>query len=187
MPSELLERRPDVIAAERRVAAAFYRVEEAKAARLPRISLTAAVTSISSDLFVLKDRDNPIWSAGASLTAPLYTGGALTGQIEVRTAEQKQAIAEYGRVGARAFGEVENALSTAFALEDREAILSQAVIHNARALELANVRYRVGAGDLRAVQQQALALHAARTALLRVQAERLVQRVNLHLALGGGF
>jgi multidrug efflux system outer membrane protein len=187
MPSELLERRPDVIAAERRVAAAFYRVEEAKAARLPRISLTAAVTSISSDLFVLKDRDNPVWSAGASLTAPLYTGGALTGQIEVRTAEQKQAIAEYGRVGARAFGEVENALSTAFALDDREAILSQAVIHNSRALELANVRYRVGAGDLRAVQQQALALHAARTALLRVQAERLVQRINLHLALGGGF
>ena len=67
MPSELLERRPDVVAAERRVAAAFYRVEEAKAARLPRISLTAAVTSISSDLFVLKDRDNPVWSAGASL------------------------------------------------------------------------------------------------------------------------
>jgi multidrug efflux system outer membrane protein len=187
MPSELLERRPDVVAAERRVASAFYRVEEAKAARLPRISLTAAVTSISSDLFVLKDRDNPVWSAGASLTAPLYTGGALTGQIEVRTAEQKQAIADYGRVGARAFGEVENALSTAFALDEREAILSQSVIHNSRALELANVRYRVGAGDLRAVQQQALALHAARTALLRVQAERLVQRVNLHLALGGGF
>ena len=58
---------------------------------------------------------------------------------------------------------------------------------NARALEFANQRYRVGAGDLRAVQQQSLALSAARTALLRVQAERLVQRVNLHLALGGSF
>jgi outer membrane protein TolC len=54
-------------------------------------------------------------------------------------------------------------------------------------LELANVRYRVGVGDLRAVQQQSLALHAARTTLLRVQVERLVQRVNLHLALGGSF
>ena len=187
MPSELLERRPDVIAAERRVAAAFYRVEEAKAARLPRISLTAAVSSISSELFVLKDRDNPVWSAGASITAPLFTGGALQGQVEVRTAEQKQALAEYGRVGARAFGEVENALSSAFTLDDREAILTESVSANSRALELANVRYRVGVGDLRAVQQQALALHAARTALLRVQAERLVQRVNLHLALGGSF
>jgi len=187
MPSELLERRPDVIAAERRVAAAFYRVEEAKAARLPRISLTAAVTSVSSDLFVLKDRDNPVWSLGASLTAPLFLGGQLQAQVEVRTAEQKQALAEYGRVGSRAFGEVENALSTAFTLDAREAILRDAVVDNGRALELANVRFRVGAGDLRAVQQQSLALHAARTALLRVQTERLVQRVNLHLALGGGF
>jgi outer membrane protein, multidrug efflux system len=187
MPSELLERRPDVVAAERRVAAAFYRVEEAKAARLPRISLTAAITSISSELFVLKERDNPVWSAGASLTAPLFLGGQLQAQVEIRTAEQKQALAEYGRVGARAFGEVESALSSSFALEDREAILRQAVADNARALELANVRYRVGVGDLRAVSQQSLALQAARTALLRVQAERLVQRVNLHLALGGGF
>jgi NodT family efflux transporter outer membrane factor (OMF) lipoprotein len=187
MPSELLERRPDVVAAERRVAAAFYRVEEAKAARLPRISLTAAVTSISSELFVLKQQDNPVWSAGASLLAPLFLGGQLEAQVEIRTAEQKQAVAEYGRVGARAFGEVENALSAEFALQDREVILKRAVAENERALELANVRYRVGSGDLRAVQQQNLALFAARTALLRVQTERLVQRVNLYLALGGGF
>src|SRR5687768_15580522 len=187
MPAELLERRPDVIAAERRVAAAFYRVEEAKAARLPRISLTAGVTSLSSDLFVLQDRDNPVWSAGASITQPLFLGGQLQAQVEIRTAEQKQAIAEYGRVGARAFGEVENALSSTFTLDRREVILRESVVSNARALELANVRFRVGSGDLRAVQQQSLALHAARTALLRVQAERLVQRVNLHLALGGSF
>jgi multidrug efflux system outer membrane protein len=187
VPSELLERRLDVVAAERRVAAAFYRTEEAKAARLPQISLTAAVTSISSDLFVLKDRDNPVWSAGASLLAPLYLGGALQSQVEIRTAEQKLAVAEYGRVGARVFGEVENALSSGFTLDERAAILAQAVAENERALELANVRYRVGSGDLRAVQQQQLAVHAARTARLRVQSEQLVQRVNLHLALGGGW
>jgi outer membrane protein, multidrug efflux system len=187
MPSELLERRPDVVAAERRVAAAFYRTEEAKAARLPHISLTASVSSISSELFVLKDRDNPIWSAGASLLAPLYQGGALQSQVEIRTAEQKIAVADYGRVGARAFGEVENALSSGFTLEERVAILAQSVAENERALELANVRYRVGSGDLRAVQQQQLAVHAARTAQLRVQSEQLVQRVNLHLALGGGW
>jgi NodT family efflux transporter outer membrane factor (OMF) lipoprotein len=187
MPSELLERRPDVVAAERRVAAAFYRTEEAKAARLPRISLTAAVTSISSELFVLKEQSNPVWSAGASLMAPLFLGGQLQGQVEVRTAEQKQAVAEYGRIGARAFGEVENALSAGFALDAREAILKQAVAENARALELANIRYRVGSGDLRGVLQQSLALYAAQVSLIRVRSERLVQRVNLHLALGGSF
>ena len=187
MPSELLERRPDVVAAERRIALAFYRTEEAKAARLPRISLTAAVTTISSELFVLKQRDDPLWSAGASLLAPLYLGGALQSQVEIRTAEQKQAVAEYGRVGARAFGEVENALSSGFALDERGTILAQAVTQNEQALELANVRFRVGSGDLRAVQQQQLAVYGARTSLLRVQSEQLVQRVNLYLALGGGW
>jgi NodT family efflux transporter outer membrane factor (OMF) lipoprotein len=187
IPAELLERRPDVVAAERRVAAAFYGVEEAKAARLPRISLTAAFTSVSSELFVLQERDNPLASAGASLMAPLFLGGKLQSQVEINTAEQKQAVAEYGRVGARAFGEVESALSASLALAEREEILGEAVAQNMRALEFANQRYRVGVGDLRAVQQQALALHAARTALLRVQAERRVQRVNLHLALGGSF
>jgi outer membrane protein TolC len=187
MPSELLERRPDVVAAEKRVAASFYRVEEAKAAKLPRISLTAGINSISSEVFLLKERDNPVWSVGAGIVAPLFLGGQLQAQQDIRTAEQKQAIAEYGRIGARAFGEVENALSAEFNLDAREAILKQAAAENTRALELANIRYKVGSGDLRAVQQQQLALAASRAALLRVQSERRVQRVNLHLALGGSF
>jgi len=136
---------------------------------------------------VLKQQSDPVWSAGASLLAPIFLGGQLQAQVEVRTAEQKQAVAEYGRVGARAFGEVENALSSGFALDARGTILAQAVTENERALELANVRFRVGSGDLRAVQQQQLAVYGARTSLLRVQSEQLVQRVNLYLALGGGW
>ena len=187
LPSELLERRPDVVAADRRVAAAFYRTEEAKAARLPSIRLTASVNDISSDLFVLKERDNPLWSAGASLLQPVYNAGALQSQVRIRTAEQQQAVAEYGRIGARAFAEVEDALSAEFASGRREQVLARAVAENEKALELAQVRYRVGSGDLRAVSQQQISLYASRTALLRVQSERLVQRVNLYLALGGGF
>ena len=187
MPSELLERRPDVVAAERRVATAFYQVEESRAARLPRISLTASGTSVSSELFVLKNHDNPVWGVGASLLLPIFTGGALESQVEIRTTEQKVAVANYGQIGARAFSEVENALSSEFTLDARVAVLRQAVAENERALELANVRYRVGSSDLRAVQQQQLAVYAARTTLLRVQSEQLVQRVNLYLALGGGW
>lgn len=187
LPSQLLERRPDVQAAERRVAMAFYRTQEAQAARLPTISLTANVSSVSSELFVLKNRDNPVWSAGGSLLAPIFNAGALQAQVDVRTAEQKAAIAEYARVGSRAFGEVESALSTAFNLDTRADVLARAVRANESALGYTRVRYDVGSGDLRGVQQQLLALHAARTTLVHVQAERLIQRVNLHLALGGGF
>ena len=187
LPAELLERRPDVVAAERRVAGAFYRTEEAKAARLPRITLTANLTSLSSELFVLKNHDNPVVSFGAGVLQPIFLGGQLQAQVELRTAEQQQAIADYGRVSLRAFAEVEDALSNGFALAEREALLANAVRENSRSLDIAGVRYRVGSGDLRGVQQQQLALYSAQVALLRVQAERLLQRVNLYLALGGGF
>jgi NodT family efflux transporter outer membrane factor (OMF) lipoprotein len=187
LPSELLERRPDVVAANRRVAAAFYGVEEAKAARLPKISLTGSVNDISSELFVLQDRDNPVWSAGASLLLPVFTGGAMRSQVRIRNAQQRQAVAEYGRIGARAFGEVENALSAEFAAGRRQEVLAVAANQNQRALELAEVRYDIGSGNLLGVQQQQLAVHGSRSALVRMTTERLVQRVNLYLALGGGF
>ena len=103
LPSELLERRPDVVAAERRVAAAFHRIQEAKAARLPRITLTGGVSSITSELFVMKERDNPIWSAGANLLAPLYKGGALKTQVESvpRSNGRRLPIHGGGRAGVR--------------------------------------------------------------------------------------
>lgn len=187
LPSELLERRYDVAAAERRVASAYYLVGEAQAARLPRIALTASGSSISSDLVVLKERDNPAWSIGGSITAPLFLGGALKAQADMRTAEQRAAVADYARIGSRAFAEAENALSADFTLAQRVPILEASVTENERALALAQARFRVGTADQRAVQQQMLAANAARSALLRATSERLVQRVNLHLALGGGF
>ncbi|WP_286612470.1 TolC family protein [Variovorax jilinensis] len=187
VPSELLERRPDVVAAERRVAAAFDRVGEAKAAQLPRISLTAGGSNVSSDLIVLKDVNSPVWSLGANLVAPIYQGGALQAQVEIRTAEQKQAVAEYARAGQKAFGEVESALGAESSLRERDAILAATVRDSAQALEIARTQYRIGSADLRTVEQSQLSLYAARTSLLRVQTEQLAQRTNLHLALGGGF
>jgi len=187
LPSELLERRPDLLAAQQRIAAAFNLSHEAKAARLPKFSLTASVSDLSSEFFVLKNRNNPVWSIGGTVFAPLFTGGALRAQSEIRTAEQNEAMAHYVTTALKAFGDVENALSSEFALADREQILTAAVSDAQRALELAETRYRVGSGDLRQVEQQQLAYESARMTLLRVQSERRVQRVNLHLALGGDF
>jgi outer membrane protein TolC len=119
--------------------------------------------------------------------APLFQGGALRAQVEIRTAEQEEALAGYVQTALDAFGDVEDALSSEFALQAREVILDAAVIDAARAVELAETRYRVGSGDLRAVEQQQLTYHSTRMNLLRVRSERRVQRVNLHLALGGSF
>jgi multidrug efflux system outer membrane protein len=187
LPSELLERRPDIIAAQRRVGAAFNLVHEARAARLPSLSISGTGSDLSSDLFVLKNRNEPEWSVGGTILAPLFRGGALRAQVQARTAEQDAAIASYGDTVIKAFSEVEDALSSERSMGDRETILTAAAVEAERAVGFAQTRYRVGSGDLRAVQQQQLAYHSTRMSLLRVQSERRIQRVNLHLALGGGF
>jgi NodT family efflux transporter outer membrane factor (OMF) lipoprotein len=187
-PLEMLERRPDIVAAERRVAAAFNRVGEAKAARLPRIVLSASVAAVRSDILELKDDfENPSAGLGARLLAPLYQGGALKAQVEVRTLEQQEALADYARLALRALGDVENALAAAASLAERETLLGLVVDQQRQALEHAETGFRVGSRDQRAVLERQLDLESARLVLLGVQSERLAQRVNLHLALGGSF
>jgi outer membrane protein, multidrug efflux system len=187
LPSSLLERRPDVIATERRVAAAFHRVGEAKAARLPAIALTSGVSAISSELFLLKNHDNPVWNLGANLVAPLFKGGALKTQVEIRTAEQRQAVAAYASTGLRAFGDVESALAAETAARERETILAQILADNQRAFDIVRTQFQVGSTDMRFVTQRQLALSATQAAIVRMQAEQRIQRVNLYLALGGGY
>jgi multidrug efflux system outer membrane protein len=188
LPLQLLERRPDLVAAERRVAAAFDRVGEAKAARLPKLVLNAGISAISSEVLQLKpDYDNPSGGAGARLLAPIYQGGALQTQVVIRTLEQKEAVADYARMALRAIGDVEQALAAAENLQARAALLERVVGDNQRALDLATDEHRVGRGDLRAVRRQELAVLGARMTLLDVRAAELAERVNLHLALGGSF
>ena len=124
IPSELLERRPDLIAAERRVAEAFQRIEAAKAAKLPSISLTASGGSSSSDLSDLVGSDSGFFSLGANLVAPLDIGGALEAQVQIETAQQEAALANYGGIALRAFGEVESGLTNEQLLLEREAFLA---------------------------------------------------------------
>jgi outer membrane protein TolC len=187
VPSQVLERRPDVIAAERRVAAAFNRVGEAQAARLPSISLTAGLNWIRSTRFVLRDTDNPGASIGGLFLWPFLQGGALEGQVEARTAEQKRAVADYAATGLKAFNEVESALAAEAALADRAKLLTQAVGDTERTVKLSEVQFRVGRIDQRAILTDQLQLYATRVQLVRVQSEALAQRVNLHLALGGSI
>jgi NodT family efflux transporter outer membrane factor (OMF) lipoprotein len=188
IPLQMLERRPDVVAAERRVAAAFNRVGEAKAARLPQISLSLNGGAFESEILELKeDYENPSGGLGGRLLAPIYQGGALTAKVQIRTLEQKEAVADYARIALRAIGEVENALAASSSLATQAELLSESLAEQARALELTQTRFRIGRADRRAVEQQRLNLQAARMALLNVRTEELVERVNLHLALGGSF
>jgi len=188
VPLAMLERRPDVIAAERRVAAAFNRVGEAKAAMLPKLTLNLNFGYFDSDILELKDGfENPSGGAGARLLAPVYQGGAMRANVRIRNLQQQEALAAYAGTALRALNDVENAIAAGRSLDSRVHNLTEAYNEQQRAFELTETSLRVGRSDRRALEQQRLSAANAHIALLGVRAEQLAQRVNLHLALGGSF
>jgi len=187
IPAQLLERRPDLIAAERRVAAAFQRIESARAAKLPGVALTASGGSSSNELLDLIGVSSNFFSLGANFVAPLDLGGGLEAQVEIETAQQQAALANYGGIALRAFNEVESGLTNEQLLLEREAFLAAAVENSSNALDAAKIQYDAGAIDfLSVLQMQARTLNS-RISLIRIKNARLAQRVDLHLSLGGDF
>ena len=180
IPSDIIARRPDLVAAERRVAAAFYVTEQARLAKLPSFNFTAGIGG-STGL------DDAILDLGAGIFAPLFTGGALEAQVQQATADQEAAIAIYGQTVLRAFEEVETALTNEALYEEREQYLQAAVDDSLRAYELSRIQYDVGQIDLLSVLLMQTKWIGARVGLIHVKNERLQQRINLHLALGGSF
>jgi outer membrane protein, multidrug efflux system len=187
LPSELLERRPDLIAAERRVAASFHLTQSAKAARLPAISLSLAGGRSNNDLFTLLGTNPNFWEAGANFLAPIYLGGALQAQVRIQTAQQEAATLAFGQTALRAFSEVETSLSNEGQLAEREQYLDASVRDNSEAYRQGRIQYDVGATDLLSVLQLQGRLLGGRAMLIGVEQERLTNRINLHLALGGSF
>ena len=187
IPSELLERRPDLRAAERAVAAQFYQIQSAEAARLPKVTLTGGLGTSSSELVNVISLGSDFWSAGVNFAAPLYTGGALEAQVDIESAQFQEAMANYGSAALRAFSEVEQGLSNETLLREREAYLEEVLSESSEALRVANVQFQVGKVDFLNVLQQQGQVISARSSLLNIRDQRLQQRVDLHLALGGDF
>jgi NodT family efflux transporter outer membrane factor (OMF) lipoprotein len=187
LPSELIERRPDLVAAERRVAAAFNLTTSAKAARLPTIGLTAGGGAVNNQMTSLLGAGSSFWNVGANFLGPIYTGGALQAQVEIQTAQQEAVLADFGQKALVAFGEVETALSNEGLLREREELLEAIVTDNERALELAELQFNEGAIELLDVLQMRARVVNAKVAEISIRNARLAERINLHLALGGDF
>ena len=187
LPSEILERRPDLIARDRQVAAAFNRTQSARAARLPRLALTSEIGGASRSLGNILNPSHVAWTVGGNLLAPIFDGGRRLAEVEIRTAQQEQALAAYAGTALTAFQEVETALTNERVLHVREERLTMVVGELGQAVRLTQLRYNAGDVDLLSLNQVKRQYFTARNDLLQVQVERLKQRVNLHLALGGSF
>ena len=187
VPADILERRPDLIAAERRIAEAITGVNEAKAAKLPSLSLTGSLGGSSNDLSNILNPSNLAWTAASSLLAPIIDGGALDAQVDLANTEVQAAAANYASAALDAFSDVESALDQETVLRRRRVELEQSAAQANEALRLAQLRYNEGETDLIDVLNILNRVLGAESSLITVKRSQLTERVNLNLALGGSW
>jgi NodT family efflux transporter outer membrane factor (OMF) lipoprotein len=187
LPSDVLLRRPDLLAAERRYAAAESRVSEARRAFFPRITLTASGGTMSDQLKDLVSGDFSVWSIAAGLTQPIFQGGRLIANLSQSHAVSDQLLADYALSLLNAFGEVEASLFREQSLTKQEISLKKATDQSIAAQELAEQQYTEGIVDYITVLETQRRSFTAQIEHLNVRRTRLDARINLHLALGGGF
>jgi NodT family efflux transporter outer membrane factor (OMF) lipoprotein len=187
LPSDLLQRRPDVQHAERELAAATARIGVAKADYFPKFSLTGftAFESISaSDWF---DYGSRAWSAGPTVQWELFQAGSIRANVRVQNARQEQAVDTYQQKVLVALEDAENAI-TAYAREQtRRKSLSQSVHANEQALELSTTLYNNGLVDFLHVLDSERSLYASQDALVQSDQAVSLNLVQLYKALGGGW
>lgn len=187
LPSTLIARRPDLGAAERRISGAEQRTLAARRALYPRLTLTGGVGTVSDELGDLLDGDFRVWSLVTGLTQPLFQGGRLRAEWDRNQQIHLEQVAAFQAAALRAYGEVESALVAGVSLAEQVGHLSNASRQLVAAVELAEDRYRSGVGDyLTVLESQTRALQA-QTGTIDARRRLLDNRVNLHLALGGGF
>ena len=187
LPSGLLERRPDVAAAERALAAANARIGVAKAAFFPAISLTGGAGYASGDIDLLFKADSRTWSIGPSLYLPLFQGGRNRANLERSRAAYDESVATFRQSVLVAFREVQDALTGTRLLADQSAAQDRAVEAARRAGALAQKRYDAGfVNYFEVIDAQRTVLSAERTSA-QLAAQRLNNSVALIKALGGGW
>lgn len=187
LPSELLRRRPDILVAERQLAAAGKRRDQARRAFYPSFSLTASGGQSTEQLRDIFDSDFGVWSIAGRAAQPILRGGELRARLDTRDAEEREALANLQQTVLDGFGEVETALAADRFLAARLSSIRRAHELAADGAEAAEEDFARGAGDVLTLldaQTRRIDLAVQRLTLKRL---RLDNRVTLHLALGGDY
>ncbi|HEY9235830.1 MAG TPA: efflux transporter outer membrane subunit [Phenylobacterium sp.] len=187
IPADVLARRPDVAASLLDLKAAGFRLTAAERSFLPSIELTGSAGTSSTELSSLFDPDTFVWSIAGRILQPVFQGGRLRAQVELRAGERDEALQAYADTVLTALSEVETALAVEEFLARQEQELTTASAAAERAVVISRNRYEVGKEPLLTLLDSQRRAFEARSRLLAAQRVRLVNRVDLHLALGGGF
>ena len=187
LPASLLEQRPDLQAAERRLAALNSNWRAARKNRLPDINLTGSLGTASDDLKDLVDKDFSVYSLAGNLIAPIFQKGMLAGQRQLAEAQYREQLAQYETAILNAFREVESALANQAYLQNLESEVGNAAEENAKALDLAWDLYERGLVDIIAVLEAERRSFSTRSAHYLALNQIVQNRIDLYIALGGGF
>ena len=187
LPSDLLERRPDIASAERLMASNNAQIGVNRAAYFPNVTLSFGAGGLSSFLAQVLNAPSLVWSAGADATQPVYTGGKLSANLLLARATYDESVASYRQTVLSAFQEVEDGLSTLRVLEQQEAAYGEAVRSAQETVDISTSRYREGlANYLEVITAEEELLNDQRTAD-QVHEQRLLTTIQLVQALGGGW
>jgi NodT family efflux transporter outer membrane factor (OMF) lipoprotein len=187
IPSELLERRPDIAAAERRVAGANALIGVARAAYYPNINLGATGGVVSDEASSVFSAGSTAWSAGPSVNETLFDAGRRKAQVDDAIAQRAQATAMYREQVLSAFRDVEDQLAALRVLADEAVVTDRAVAAAKLSTQLSTLRYKRGLVPyLEVLTNQSIELADERSAAALV-ARRMVASAELQMALGGGW
>lgn len=187
LPSEMLIRRPDLRASERRVYAALASESAAKKTLLPSLRLTAQSGRTSQRIEQLIRPESAIWNIGSQAAQTLFQGGRLKAGIDLERARYDESLQTYAGNVLTAFREVETALAAEQFLLHQEAALERASVEAERAEQLALSQYEKGLSEVLTLLDARQRAFDSRSTLTSVRAQRLRNRAALHLALGGEF
>jgi outer membrane protein, multidrug efflux system len=187
IPSEVLVRRPDVLAAERQLQAANAQIGAARAAFLPAISLTGSFGTASTELSGLFKGDSRTWTFSPQFSVPLFAGGALVANLQATKIARRSAVARYEQAIQTAFREIADALVARGTLDEQLQAQQSLVATTSQAYRLAQMRFRGGVDSYLNTLDAQRVLFSARQQLQGVRLMRLQNLVTLYKALGGGL
>lgn len=187
LPSQLMNRRPDIVQAQRQLLAADASLESSKADLLPNLNLTATGTMQSSILHELVDNPFRLWSIGGSVLAPFLNREALTAQVDVSMATRNQALYSYEKVVRNAFSEVNDAMDAIRQGEAQQEELQKQEKYVAEALRIASNRYQNGYASYLDELDAQRTLFSTQLNLVTVKNNLLLAQIDLYRALGGGW
>ena len=187
LPSDLLERRPDIGQAEAQIVAATARVGEAKAEFFPRLILLGTAGRQASQVHDLTLGMGNYFGAGPAISLPIFTGGRLRSQLRVQDARLQQAVISYRAAILSALGETEDALVNYSQAQSRRERLESAVKSNEEAVQLSSETYRAGLTDFLSVLDAQRELYANEDLLAQSRTTQAVNLIALYKALGGGW